>query len=536
MINLSKKNKIIYSIVSGILLSLAWYNINLELILFIAFIPLLIIENNLFENKESNKSVSILLYSSISFLIWNSLTTWWIYNATLFGMIMAILVSSFFMSIVFWLFHIVKRTTNKNIGNFSFILFWLSFEYLYLNGQVSWPWLNLGNGFANSVKLIQWYEFTGVLGGTLWVLLINVILNDVILSKIRNIKYKTNLVFVIIIILIPLIYSFTRYYTYTEHGKSKKVVIVQPNIDPYTEKFSGLSFKNQVDLFLHVADSLTNDSTDYVVGPETAIPSGMWESELENNLQIKQIREFLNKHKRTQLIVGINSRMAYPVGVKTPTARKFINSKNEYYDSFNTAIQIDTSKNIQIYHKSKLVAGVEMIPFPSLFNNFEELIIDLGGSLGSLGTQDERSNFINIYDTTQIAPVICYESIYGEFVTDYVKKGANFIFVITNDGWWGNTPGARQHLSYSRLRAIENRRSVARSANTGISAFINQRGDIVKRTKWWERVAISDKINSNDKITFYTFAGDYIGKIALFFSILILLYSIVYKISKKSII
>ena len=534
MINFSKKNKLIYAVISGLLLSLAWFNINLDLLLLIAFVPLLLVEQDVYENRNNNKSVSILKYSTISFLIWNSITTWWIYNATFIGMIMAILVSTFFMNLAFWGFHIIKRITNKNIGNFSFILFWVGFEYLYLNGQVSWPWLNLGNGFANDVKIIQWYEFTGALGGTFWVLLTNILFISIILDFKNKKKNKANILILFFVIIVPITFSLIRYYTYKEIGKEKNIVVVQPNVDPYNEKFSGLSYRNQVDLFLHTADSITNKNTDYVVGPETAIPSNMWEGRFEFDSQIQQIRNFLKLHKNVQIIVGVNSRKAYPKGVKTPTARKFSDSNDEYYDSFNTAIQIDTSRNIQIYHKSKLVLGVEMMPFPSVFNKLQDIILDLGGTVGSLGTQKERSVFTNIIDSTKVAPVICYESIYGKFVTDYIKKGANLIFVITNDGWWGDTPGARQHLSYSRLRAIETRRSIARSANTGISAFINQRGDIIKRTKWWVRTAISAKIKANNKITFYVLAGDFIGKIAIFFSILIILYGIVFKISKKS--
>ena len=149
---LSKKHKIIYSIISGLLLSLAWFDIGMDLVLLFAFVPILLIEKNIFDNKNNNKSISIIPYALITFFIWNSTTTWWIYNATVFGMIMAFLVSTFFMTITFWFAHIIKRLTNNRIGNFSFILFWLSFEYIYLNIQLSWPWLNLGNGFANNVK------------------------------------------------------------------------------------------------------------------------------------------------------------------------------------------------------------------------------------------------------------------------------------------------------------------------------------------------------------------------------------------------
>ena len=100
------------------------------------------------------------------------------------------------------------------------------------------------------------------------------------------------------------------------------------------------------------------------------------------------------------------------------------------------------------------------------------------------------------------------------------------MFITTNDGWWGNTAGHRQHFIYARLRAIETRRSIARSANTGISAFINQRGDILQESNYWEPAVLKDSINANDKITYYTQQGDYIARIAAFISVMLLLIAI----------
>ena len=96
-------------------------------------------------------------------------------------------------------------------------------------------------------------------------------------------------------------------------------------------------------------------------------------------------------------------------------------------------------------------------------------------------------------------------------MADYVQQGAQFIAIITNDAWWGNTSGKDQHLLYAKLRAIETRRWVARSANTGISAFINQRGDIVQRSTWWTSTALKSDINLNDEQTFYVKHQDYIA-------------------------
>ena len=136
-------------------------------------------------------------------------------------------------------------------------------------------------------------------------------------------------------------------------------------------------------------------------------------------------------------------------------------------------------------------------------------------------------------EDTKIAPVVCYESVYGEWVTEQCRKGAEAIFVITNDGWWGDTPGYKQHMSFSRLRAIENRRWVVRSANTGISCFINQRGDVVSSTKWWVPASLKKTIRLNSEQTFYTMYGNVLGRSLGFVSVLLLLFTFVKRFKKK---
>jgi apolipoprotein N-acyltransferase len=146
----------------------------------------------------------------------------------------------------------------------------------------------------------------------------------------------------------------------------------------------------------------------------------------------------------------------------------------------------------------------------------KKFVINLGGTSGGLGKDKEPSNFTDV-NKVQYAPVICYESVFGEYVTDYVKKGANVICIITNDAWWGNTAGYKQHFEYAKLRAIENRRYVARSANTGISGFIDDEGKTIQKTKWNEEIAINGKVKVNYEITFYTKYGDCIAYMAAFY-------------------
>ena len=162
-----------------------------------------------------------------------------------------------------------------------------------------------------------------------------------------------------------------------------------------------------------------------------------------------------------------------------------------------------------------------MLPYPDKLAFLSELSIDLGGMVGSLGTQSTRSVFS--IEGGGVAPIVCYESVFGEYVAEYVQRGATLLGVITNDGWWGDTPGYRQHYSYSRLRAIETRRYLARAANTGISGFIDPRGKDLATLGWDMRGWLRATLHQRTDVTFSVRYGEYLGRIGSFISILLAL-------------
>ena len=159
---MSKKRLLLFSVLSGALLSPAWYQWGHGLVLIIALIPLLFVEDFLDKNKAEYGSGIFFRYAALTFFVWNTATTWWIVNASLVGVILAILINTFMWSLVMWLFHLVKRKQGPQLGYFSLILFWITWEYFYHNAEISWPWLTLGNGFAYNIKLVQWYEYTEI--------------------------------------------------------------------------------------------------------------------------------------------------------------------------------------------------------------------------------------------------------------------------------------------------------------------------------------------------------------------------------------
>lgn len=508
---------IFLSLLSGLLLTLSWPEIGgLTPLIFIAFVPLFFLWDHL--QTQMVSSFKRLGFVYLTFFIWNILTTWWVYFASDWGAAVAILLNSLFMSLTFLMAFWLRKKTSTDLGYFVLIPIWLWWEKLHLSWELSWPWLTLGNVFANQTSWIQWYEFTGYLGGSAWVLLVNILLFLCIKHNQWKGKYVIGFGSAL---LLPIIGSLLMFYTYTERPDQKiEVVIVQPNIDPYNEKFSGMTSMAQLYKILRLADSIITPQTNYVFAPETAIPVNIDENDYKSNREFEVLDSFLQQHPDIHLITGMNTYTIYRTEQeKTPSARRFANQEGVIWvDFYNTAAQFHQDMPATFYHKSKLVPGVEIMPYAVLFSFLNDYAINLGGISGSLGTQTKRDVLVSKHEEIRVGPIICYESVYGEYVTEYVKNGANLLVIVTNDGWWEDTPGYKQHLAYGRLRAIETRRSIVRSANTGISCVINERGDLINPTKWWQDDVLREQVNINSETTLYVRFGDYI----LYLSLLLL--------------
>jgi apolipoprotein N-acyltransferase len=516
-------------------------------LLFIGIIPLLFIEDYIFRHKERFIKFSVLIYSYPAFLAWNGLTTWWIVNSTGVGAALAIMINALFMAVIFNFFHFSRQKLNNDLAAYTaLVCYWIAFEYLHLNWSLNWPWLNLGNGFASYTKWVQWYEFTGAMGGTVWVMLVNVLLfialkqvgsrqsadgRRQLSSSIQHPASSICLFAAILLILIPIVISLFIYNNYHETNHPVKVVVVQPNVDPYNEQYS-LPPQQVIGKIMSLAGQAIDSTTNFLVAPESAIQESMWENDMNTFASLRLLKLVIAKYPGLNIIVGGSTFKLFKNGEQvTATARKFTDSDG-YYDAYNTSILLNSRDELQLYHKSKLTPGVESLPTIFGSNPLEKFAINLGGTVGSLGTDETRKVFTTV-NTVPVSAAICYESIFGEFFATFVKNGAQVMFIITNDGWWGNTAGHRQHFSFAPLRAIETRRDIARSANTGISAFIDQRGDISQKTKYWVPAVIKGTVNANTKMTFYVIHGDYIAVGAVFMGGLLFTLSVALRFLKK---
>ncbi|MFC2109262.1 apolipoprotein N-acyltransferase [Bacteroidota bacterium] len=514
------------AILSGLLLSFGWPTYGFPLFLFVGFVPLLIAEQYIRNSDSKNKKKVVFLAAYITFLLFNLSTTWWLYFATPFGMIFANVANAFLMTLVFFIYHLIASRISTKLSLITLVCLWIGFEKFHLNWEMSWPWLNLGNGFANHYKWIQWFEYTGVFGGTLWVWLINILLFRSFLSFTSNKNFSLLIKQILLAVSIVVIGIFSSLYIYhtTEVPKEKVgVLVLQPNVNPYTEKYNVANATMAQDL-IDLATEKLDSTVSFIIAPETTLPKPRALNTFQKTKEYYLLKDFIKKNNTATFLSGITFFNSYSERETPNTTANFYRNSKKWYNSFNSSIFIQANKNMETYHKSKLVVGVEHTPYRAVLNPIlGNSMIDLGGSVSTLTTQKYRKVFSN--GTNKMAPIICYESIYGEYVTEYIHKGADFLAIITNDGWWNNSQGHKQHLSMARLRAIENRRSIARSANTGISALINSKGDIEQSLAYEKKGVLKGNISTNKKITFYTQHGDYIFRISMLTMVIILLAS-----------
>ena len=531
---------LLLTILSSALLSVPFLVSGTGWLSLIAFVPLLWAE----DIATGDEMRGFCWYHYLCFVLWNAATTFWVCNATVGGGIFAILANSFQMSLIFGLFRWSRKWLRGALPYIFLAFAWIAWERWYLtDAQISWPWLVLGNAFARTIGWIQWYEYTGTLGGSLLVWAANLSVFGILESLASgrwmafNLKAKSAALLGTLALFVapPVVSMFLKPEPCDE---MLDVVIAQPNIDPYN-KFGGMTQAEQNELLVSQFENVPDSVPVLLLGPET-FTGDVVTNDPSASPSVQRFTSFLKGHPNANLLVGASSRTYLKRTLKPSyTARRA--GDGVWMESHNSALMLDAFSFPELFHKSKLVVAVEMTPYPAIFCRIDDW---LGGVMGRcIGQKEAAPLHFNEYtrasdgtavvkETIPVGCAVCYESVYGEYCTEYVRKGARLLTVITNDAWWGDTPGYRQHLSYASLRAIETRRWIARSANTGISAIIDPSGKVVSHTSWWRPEVLKGKIGLNDRQTFFVIHGDFIGRLSTLMAVLILLATIVRRFSR----
>ncbi len=520
----STKHRITLCVVSALLLSAGWLGAG-ALPMFVAFVPLMLISAQY--SGSWRDTLRMAGWAYLAFVLWSAMNIWWVWKASPLGPIVATVVSAFWNTLPFVLYHIFSKYAPKGLAYILLVTGWIATEFIYIKAPVmSFPWLTLGNGFTEDVWAVQWYEYTGVLGGSLWVLTVNVLAMQALITFKKRMWVAAT-----VALFAPMALSLVLYHANSPEGRrytsldAVTVSTLQPNVDCY-EKFDTSAEWQQDNLCDLLAE--VPDSAEVVLMPETSLAVMLQEGSPFVPAVAERIADSLRLHNpEATVIAGCESVRYYGTVKGSPTARR-MRGGSHYYDIYNTAVGIDTALTMPRHHKGKLVIGVESIP--AWFRDGGIFEVDLGGTAGQLGYGKSAEPIL--CGGAMVAPAICYEGLYGDYMGEYARNGAEMMAVISNDGWWGNTPGHRMLFALCRLRAVEHRRDFARSANTGVSGFITMRGDDLQRLGWERRGVLTENLRLNPETTLYTRYGDWIGRLSLYIAALCLLYFVAY-LSKK---
>jgi len=514
------RTKVILAVSTGILFGCSFPPIPLGSLACIALVPLLL----LIERLRSLRSQ--FLYSYFSFFIASCIALYWVGGFTHakdpFLMMAGGLVlvwEPFFFSVIVLSYLAVRKNFGLGIGLAALPFIWVTFEWLYALGEFAFPWLTLGNTQTYQLGKIQFAEFTGVYGISFWLVVINSLFFFLLMNLLRGdgkklLKQNLSITAAIVIIyLLPSFYSITldEKRLISSDVPSIKVGIVQPNIDPW-EKWEGSKTlagrEKQVEKFLETARGQKKEGVEMSVWPETAIL-----------FNLPMMREEYEKVAKTLDSLDLSLTSGY-IDYKyydartAPVASSVVQGTSIRYDSYNSILYLEPrNRHVQSYAKMRLVPFAERIPYAE---SIPFLIEPLrwGVGISNWGIGKDSTVFEDSIHHTKFLAMVCYESIFPEFVSSFVKRGAEFLVFITNDSWWGNTSGARQHCQFAVMRAVENRRWVVRCANGGISCFVDPLGRIYDKTQMYTEASIARSIEPRTEQTFYTKHGDWLPRIA----------------------
>lgn len=519
-----------YGIASGIILGIAFPPFPFPYLMFVGLIPYLIALNKKETFAEVNRLTYLMAFTfCLISLYWVGS---WTKEADPFLMISGVALL-FFNPILFLIpssfYYLTRKHLSKKTALFLLPFFWVSYEYLYSVTEFRFPWLTLGNGISHFTTFIQIADIIGAYGLSLLVVFINVLLYMTYLNwGKRRTSFNMYLFLSFITILIPLIYGGIK--LRENHSEEEKLCVglIQPNFNPWLKWDAG-NLNQQLDIYLKLSKQAVDSGAKFIAWPESALPvyllSGSYPDE------VNKIQRFVDTNK-IHLLTGMPD-VRFFDSTNAPWDAKKSSTSRFYYTTYNSALLFNPIENeIQRYGKIKLVPFGEKVPYVNYLPFIGEIIKwNVGISSWNTGQDTVVFNF-NDKEKISFASLICIESIYPDFTAQFVKKGADFIAVITNDSWYGYSSGPFQHRDISRLRAVENRRYVVRAANGGISCIINPKGEILKETELFERSVLVDDIYINREQTFFTDHPLIVQFISLFITILILLLSLVKFIKK----
>ena len=527
------KREFLFGLLSGILLGLSYPPVPFPYLIFAGLIPYLIV----IEKRKTLAEINRFTYFTA--FIFNIITLYWVgswtKDADTFLMV-AGTVLMFFNPIVFLipstLYYFARKHFSLRTSLLLLPWFWLFYEYIYSITDFKFPWLSLSNSLPYFLSYIQVAEWIGSYGLTILIVYVNVFGYLSLKMWKKDVKLRwAEPVILLLLILLPIIYGQFKLNIEQEVKEKVKVGLIQPNLNP-NKKWELGNLKKQLDLYLELSQKAINQNAEIIIWPETALPVYLLNKRYKTHKA--RIQNFVNKSNIT-LATGMPHAEFFYDLENAPVEAKPLKNSNGVYTSYNSILYFAPGRITEQYGKIKLVPFGEKVPLVDVFPVLGKWIKwNVGISSWNTGTDTlVYSSEINENLSVNIGGIICIESIYPDFVSSFVKKNADFIAVVTNDSWYGNSSGPYQHKEISVLRAVENRKPVVRAANGGISCIINSLGQTVASSEMFSQDVIVGDIELNDEKSFFSSYYLLLPIISILVAIFIILISIINKFRRR---
>lgn len=529
------KNSKIYlmSALSGLLYVLAFPPMPFNFLAFIFIIPLL------FALEQKPTHWFRLTY--LTFLIQHLGTLWWVgswqEDSDPFLMIASIVLCvfhPFFYFVPLSIYRYIRKRSGLTSALLALPFIWAAFEWGTSLSEWAFPWISVGYSQTAAYYWNQFADIGGLFSIGLVIMAVNVLVFKLITnySEYRGPNFKNfismrenylHTAAIALLFIVPTLYSLVRLSQFDDveiykTNRKLNIAIIQPNINPW-QKWSRDPYQNIAD-HQRVQDSLRrhHHNIELSLWSETSITY----ANLDMNSRPYNLN-FLQRwadSSNLSILSGFSEIYLYPNAKSAPvTASPFRGDSSKFYQSFNSAILMSPERfndSIQIYRKMILTPVSERIPYVDVIEFAKDMLRwDVGISNWGKGWHQSNLTVHTDKGDFKVAPIICIESINPNFVRKFAALGAGIFTIITNDAWYNYTFGPPQHFAIAQMRAIENKRYLARCANGGISGFISPTGRIINTAEQYQNSSITESIPELNDLTIYSRFGDWIGYISL---------------------
>ncbi len=474
---------------TGVLLALSFPSFSLPFLAWVGLIPLF------FALYDASVKQAFAI-GWIAGLVFFGGTVFWVTNSIHFYGNVPLLPASLitfllcaYLALYIALFSAALVYARKNRPALMFIAapaIWTMLELARTYVFTGFPWSLLGYSQYSVLPVIQIADITGVYGVSFLIVLVNAATAQVVFDR----RHYPALIAAVGLVVSAIGYGYMRL-GQPDGNRQLRISVVQGNIEQ-DKKWDPAYQSEVISTYRRLTASALADKPDLVIWPETAAPFYFGGTGPEHGALTEDLIKFVGR-SRVPLVFGSPT---YRIGPDRTVRLR------------NSAFLISAEGNIEaVYHKMHLVPFGEYVPLKKLLFFVEKMV----QAIGDFEAGDNYTVMTVMNDKGEeirLATVICYEIIFPDLVRRFVARGADVMNTITNDAWFGRTPAPYQHFSTAVLRAVENRVPIARTANTGVSGFIDSKGRIINASGIFTEAYLTNTITAGDTRTFYTKYGD----------------------------